>query len=109
MKKSDKNRIIVYTDTFPKITETFILDQITGYLDRGIDVEIWTMVSGSEKEFHQDVNKYNLLSKIKVIKIPVEKFQKPEHWCEKFNHINDVSNLDYIENVHIHFGQISLD
>ncbi len=48
---------------FPKLSETFILNQITGMLDRGHEVEIYADVCDESNILHPEVNKYDLLNK----------------------------------------------
>lgn len=46
---------------FPTISETFILNQITGMIDRGHDVCIYAESVGDLSNLHGDVLKYNLI------------------------------------------------
>ena len=55
-------RIAVVMSTFPALSETFILNQITGLIDRGHEVDIYAERSPSTSKVHSDVEKYNLLS-----------------------------------------------
>ena len=50
-------------DDFPNISETFILNQITGLIDLGHDVFIFSAARSSERNFHDDIRKYELLKK----------------------------------------------
>ncbi len=45
---------------FPSLSETFILNQITGLLDLGYEVEIFSEFNPKEKKVHSDVEKYRL-------------------------------------------------
>jgi colanic acid/amylovoran biosynthesis glycosyltransferase len=57
-------RIAVIVDSFPKLTETFILAPITGLLDLGHDVRIFSAwPRHDEPAMHADVIKYGLLEK----------------------------------------------
>jgi colanic acid/amylovoran biosynthesis glycosyltransferase len=66
-------RIGIITYFFPKITETFILNRITGLIDRGVEVEIIARknpavnlsVEDTDPEtlVHPAINSYNLLDK----------------------------------------------
>lgn len=49
---------------FPRLSETFILNQITGLLDMGHDVEIFTSSIPKEKKVHFDVEKYHLMERV---------------------------------------------
>jgi len=48
---------------FPTLSETFILNQITGLLDRGYEVDIYAVSSTGEWPVHADVERYNLLQR----------------------------------------------
>lgn len=49
----EKLKILVVVTTFPAITETFILNQITDLIDRGHDVTVFTYNSSPDKIEHQ--------------------------------------------------------
>ena len=53
-------RIAVVVARFPALSETFILDQITGLIDRGHHVDIFANEAGHEQPSHSDVESYNL-------------------------------------------------
>jgi colanic acid/amylovoran biosynthesis glycosyltransferase len=55
-------KVAFLVGVFPKLSETFILNQITGLIDRGHDVTILAMEPG-ENEHHDDVTRYGLLSR----------------------------------------------
>ena len=46
---------------FPLLSETFILNQITGLIDRGHKIDIFADIPGYTSQIHEDVKKYNLL------------------------------------------------
>ncbi|WP_413165274.1 glycosyltransferase [Capilliphycus salinus ALCB114379] len=52
-------RIAFLVGTFPLLSETFILNQITGLIDRGHQVDIYADSPDLDK-FHGDVEKYQL-------------------------------------------------
>jgi colanic acid/amylovoran biosynthesis glycosyltransferase len=58
-----KLKIALLCNRFPKLSETFILNQITGLIDRGHDVDIYAYDRESECETHSDVAKYRLLDR----------------------------------------------
>jgi colanic acid/amylovoran biosynthesis glycosyltransferase len=47
---------------FPSVSETFILDQITGLVARGHEVDIFAEREGERSPVHPDVEKYGLLN-----------------------------------------------
>jgi colanic acid/amylovoran/stewartan biosynthesis glycosyltransferase WcaL/AmsK/CpsK len=54
-------RVAFIVNQFPLLSETFILNQITGLIDRGCKVDIYAHKIGSELRVHPDVPGYNLL------------------------------------------------
>ena len=54
-------KIAFFTGPFPNLSETFILNQITGLLDRGHNVDIYSNKVGIQDVTHHDVQKYRLL------------------------------------------------
>jgi colanic acid/amylovoran biosynthesis glycosyltransferase len=63
--------------SFPNLTETFILNQITGLLDRGHEVEIYALKKGNTDKIHSAVKDYLLLKRtcyLSNYKIPPNKF-----------------------------------
>jgi colanic acid/amylovoran biosynthesis glycosyltransferase len=56
-------KILVIVTVFPSTTETFILNQITDLIDRGIDVTIFTYNKSTDQIIHKLFIDYNLESK----------------------------------------------
>jgi colanic acid/amylovoran biosynthesis glycosyltransferase len=56
-------RIAFVVYQFPAISETFILNQITGLIDRGCEVDIYTGRISNQSAVHPDVQKYELLNR----------------------------------------------
>ena len=54
-------KIAFFVEKFPTLSETFVLNQITGLIDRGHDVDIYADIPSNEPTIHLDVKKYNLL------------------------------------------------
>jgi len=48
---------------FPSLSQTFVLNQITGLIDRGHDVDIFAVAAGKASKVHGDVIKYKLLER----------------------------------------------
>lgn len=57
-------KIAFIVTLFPCLSETFILNQITGLIDRGHDVDIYAYGSENEKQIHADISKYKLSDRI---------------------------------------------
>jgi len=56
-------RIAFIVEAFPKLSETFILNQVTGLLDLGHNVEIFPSRNIDEVKTHPKVGKYGLLNR----------------------------------------------
>lgn len=63
-------RIAFIIDQFPALSETFILNQITGLIDRGHEVDIYPDLPGDTSKMHPDVEKYQLLDRTYYSKMP---------------------------------------
>lgn len=69
-------RVAFIVQQFPALSETFILNQITGLLDNGIQVDIFAYSKGQEDKVHPDVKKYNLLSRTNYFDMPVNRLRR---------------------------------
>lgn len=70
-------RIAFIVSTFPKLSETFILSQVTGLLDMGHDVRVFSEYrNNSEQKVHPDVIKYGLMGRVSY-------FVTPESWLKR--------------------------
>jgi len=58
---------------FPVLSETFVLNQITGQLDRGHEVDIFANRINHKNTVHPDIIKYNLLQRTYCFSIPTNK------------------------------------
>jgi len=58
-----KLKIAFIAGVFPALSETFILNQITGLIDLGHDVDIFALERGYTEKLHGDITKYDLLSR----------------------------------------------
>ncbi len=68
-------RIAVIVSTFPKLSETFILNQITGLLKRGHTVRIFSRYHPQERVLHSEVAEYELLERtVYLPTVPVSKW-----------------------------------
>ena len=56
-------KIAFIVGEFPILSETFILNQITGLIDRGHEVDIYAEIKGNTNHVHPSVNTYQLLEK----------------------------------------------
>lgn len=60
-------RIAFIVDRFPKISETFILNQITGLIDQGHDIDIYADWIQDSNAAHPDVIRYGLLNQAQFL------------------------------------------
>jgi colanic acid/amylovoran biosynthesis glycosyltransferase len=56
-------RIACFVNRFPMISEQFILNQITGLIDRGHDVDVYATLPGDAAGLHPDLVEYRLLER----------------------------------------------
>lgn len=57
-------KILYFVGEFPKLSQTFILNQITGLIDAGNEVTILAKKSAPDAKIHPDVVNYELLSRV---------------------------------------------
>ena len=63
-------RVAFFVDQFPSLSETFILNQITGLIDRGYEVDVYSDRPGNTVQMHPEVREYDLLTKTYYTAIP---------------------------------------
>jgi len=68
--------IAFFVGGFPTLSETFILNQITGLLDMGHDVEIFAEFNPKEKKVHSDIEKYRLMDRVHYFDMPQNKIKR---------------------------------
>jgi len=66
-------RIAFLVGQFPALSETFILNQITGLIDRGHEVDIFASGKRNDPKVQPDVEKYGLLSRTYYRHMPTNK------------------------------------
>lgn len=71
-------RIAFLLDSFPVISETFIVNQIVGLINRGHDIHIYAKNPGNMFKYHTDIARYNLLDKTTIIE------QIPRNYLRRF-------------------------
>lgn len=104
---SSNRKPVIITNLFPKLSETFILDQITGLLDRNIDFEIWALEDPKESCIHREIRKYNLLKRTRYLKLPEHShISDQKQWLTQFEKLNPHVNLKQVSMFHVHFGII---
>jgi len=63
-------RVAFLIPVFPEIHNTFILNQITGLLDRGVDLDLYPLAVGSYERAHAEVAQYRLAERDRHIPVP---------------------------------------
>ncbi|MBI2471302.1 MAG: glycosyltransferase [Planctomycetes bacterium] len=70
-------RIAFIVSKFPALSQTFILNQITGLIDRGHKVDVYAARPDNNPKMHADVIKYNLLNcTYYFLKLPSDKAER---------------------------------
>src|SRR5215470_17777261 len=69
-------RIAMLLLEFPSLNETFILDQITGLIDRGHNVDLYATSPNPEPTVHDEIARYGLLARTVYRDSP--KFHMPQ-------------------------------
>lgn len=63
-------------NSFPRLSETFILSQITGLLDLGHDVDIFAELNPKEEKVHKDVETYHLMERVSYFNTPSNRLKR---------------------------------
>lgn len=90
-------KVAYIVNFFPKLSETFILGQITDLIDRGHDVEVISINKPIEEAFHEDINKYKLLGKTHYI------YKNPSDLGFELDE-KLISSLIFTDIIHAHFA-----
>lgn len=68
--------IAFIVDEFPSISQTFVLNQITGLLDRGHQVDVFTRELKPGDQQHPDVARYRLLERTYSLSCPSDRWTR---------------------------------
>ena len=90
-------KITYIVGIFPKLSETFVLNQITELINRGHEIEIISISKPFEDKIHEDVDRYNLLAKTQYI---------VRNQTSLGFELNEklVSSLIFTDLIHVHFA-----
>lgn len=75
-------KILYVINMFPKLSESFILNEIVELLKNGHDVQIFSIIKPWEEEVHDEIKKYNILERThyfsfkSILKINIISFLK---------------------------------
>lgn len=86
-------RIAVFAYEFPALSETFVLNQVTGLLDLGHDVTVFAERPRDEPQVHGDVERYGLWSRIRYPKVPSNLAQRGLKAIGRLARVGGVSPL----------------
>ncbi|MFH1776943.1 MAG: glycosyltransferase [Candidatus Omnitrophota bacterium] len=80
-------KIAFIVTEFPSLSETFVLNQITGLVDLGHEVAIFAYIRPRDKEVHTDVQTYNLYNRVTYFNMPKNKIMRimKAFWLFIFN------------------------
>jgi colanic acid/amylovoran biosynthesis glycosyltransferase len=67
-------RIAFIVDRFPMLSETFVLNQMTGLLSMGHEVRIFARRKSKTQKVHEDVQRYGLMERVRYIGMPSNPF-----------------------------------
>ncbi|HEX7118976.1 MAG TPA: glycosyltransferase [Longimicrobiales bacterium] len=63
-------RIAFFVGEFPALSETFILNQVTGLIDLGHEVDLYAMRRRGDPKVHPEVSAYGLLDRARYVDMP---------------------------------------
>ncbi|MAE22111.1 MAG: colanic acid biosynthesis glycosyltransferase WcaL [Pseudomonas sp.] len=63
-------RLLFFVTTFPNPSETFIISQIAGMIDRGFDVDIYALSPGDLNNTHELIEDYHLMDRVIYLNQP---------------------------------------
>jgi colanic acid/amylovoran biosynthesis glycosyltransferase len=63
-------KVLFIVGHFPSPSQTFVLNQMTGLIDRGHEVSIFSFHRDYPKHVHPDIEKYKLLDRVMYRKLP---------------------------------------
>ena len=97
-------KIAFIVDSFPSLSETFILNQISGLIDLGHNVEIFSGSRPSESKFHPEVQQYHLLKQTNYYNEPPNNYFH-RLWgaarmlpsCIRINFLATLNSLNFIK------------
>ena len=92
-------KILYVVSSFPRLWETFVINQVTSFLDHGHDVSIFAFNKNDKTLVHADVLKYNLLDRTFYHELPVDFRSFDICFCQ-YGHVG-LKFLDYKQKNHV--------
>ena len=73
-----KEKVAFVVGVFPAISETWIINQVAGLLERGFDIDIYAFTSQGvdQKKISDEFRKHNMLARTRYIGMPENRFQR---------------------------------
>lgn len=107
IKKTNQNKelkkVIFVVNFFPKLSETFIVAQIIGLINKNVEIEIWALNFSEEEIINSAIIENNLFSKVRYIQLPDNSLNEID-WFNAFIYLNKLI-VNENDVFHIHFGQ----
>ena len=75
-------RVAFIVGGFPKLSETFVLDQVTGLIDLGHDVDIYARRRPGEAAMHPEVRTYGLVARTRYFELPRTRPGRVARFCQ---------------------------
>ncbi len=69
-------RIAYLIPVFPELANTFVLNDITGMIDRGHQVDLFPLAVGDYATAHADVERYGLRQRVRHVPIPEDRLER---------------------------------
>jgi colanic acid/amylovoran biosynthesis glycosyltransferase len=76
-------RIAIVADAFPVLSETFVLEQVIGMLDRGHDVTVFAGRPDESSKMHRDVKRYGLIDRTRYWLGPPRSLRDVVDWGQR--------------------------
>jgi colanic acid/amylovoran biosynthesis glycosyltransferase len=93
-------RIACLVTAFPTVSETFILDQITGLIDLGCEVEIFAVLPETPSAAHPEVDAYGLRDLVHLPRVPAIWPHRARLFFERL----ECRRRPPFDVIHCHFG-----
>ncbi len=69
-------RIGVVVESFPVVSETFVIDQVADLIDRGLDVEIFAFAKGARSNISPRFHAYSMSERVRYLDMPGSKIAR---------------------------------
>lgn len=69
-------RVAFVVDVFPLVSETFVIDQVAGLLDRGVHVDIYSFSKGDERNVSGRYFDHDMRSRVTYLDYPLGKISR---------------------------------